>query len=172
MNFDENNKKLNIVSIIVILRLILSPIFFYLIIYDYTIPAILILLIVIFTDYLDGFLVKKLNLKPIFSFYLDPVSDFIFIFLSFSAFIIKGIYPVIVLFVLIFMFIQFVFTSGFENPVYDPVGKYYGIFIFFVIGITLFLEKNNYNIIFILIILVSLLSLASRIIFFNNKKIK
>jgi len=111
-------------------------------------------------------------LKPIFSFYLDPFSDFIFVFVSFSAFILKEIYPAIVLFLLLFMFIQFVFSSGLENPVYDPVGKYYGIFLFFVIGITLFLEKNSYNLAFIVIILISLFSLISRIIFFKYKKIK
>jgi len=172
MKFYKKTKKPDIVSLIVILRLVLSPIFFYLVINGYNIAAFIILLAVISTDYLDGLLVKTLNLKPIFSFYLDPFSDFIFVFVSFSAFILKEIYPAIVLFLLLFMFIQFVFSSGLENPVYDPVGKYYGIFLFFVIGITLFLEKNIYNLAFIVIILISLFSLISRIIFFKYKKIK
>lgn len=169
MKSDEKTKNLNIVSLLVISRLILSPIFFYLIINEYTAVAFFVLVVVIFTDYLDGHLVKRLNLTPIFSFYLDPVSDFIFILFSFSAFALKGIYPMIILFILIFMFVQFIVSSGIKNPVYDPVGKYYGIFLFFVIGITLFLEKDNYGSAIAMILLVSTASLLSRIIFFKKK---
>jgi CDP-diacylglycerol--glycerol-3-phosphate 3-phosphatidyltransferase/cardiolipin synthase len=35
------------------------------------------------------------------------------------------------------MFVQFVWTSGFEQPIYDPLGKYYGVFLFAAIAMTL-----------------------------------
>ncbi|KYC45004.1 MAG: hypothetical protein APG12_01512 [Candidatus Methanofastidiosum methylothiophilum] len=158
-----------IISLIVISRILILPIFFLLILYEYKIPALLLLLVVLSTDYLDGYLVKKLNLKPMFSFYLDPVSDFIFILISFYAFVIKGIYPLSVLFIILLMFIQFVLSSGFRNPIYDPVGKYYGIFLFLIIGITILLEKY-YDLIIVGIIIFSIISVSSRIVFFSNIK--
>jgi len=37
------------------------------------------------------------------------------------------------------MFGQFVLTSRRGRPIYDPVGKYYGVFLFCAVGVTLLL---------------------------------
>lgn len=37
------------------------------------------------------------------------------------------------------MFGQFVLTSRRARPIYDPVGKYYGVFLFCAVGVTLLL---------------------------------
>ncbi len=163
--------KLDIVSLIVILRILLSPIFFYLVIKDYTVLAIIIVFVVIFTDYIDGYLIRLIGSRPNFNPYLDPVSDFIFAFFGFSGFVLKGIYPSILLFLLVLMFAQFILTSGKKEPLYDLIGKYYGIFLFFTIGLTLLSDKSNSNLIFVAIVLVSLISLISRIVFLMCKKI-
>ena len=48
----------------------------------------------------------------------------------------KGLYPLWMILLIVAMFIQFVLTSRLERPVYDPVGKYYGLFLFCAIGAT------------------------------------
>jgi CDP-diacylglycerol--glycerol-3-phosphate 3-phosphatidyltransferase/cardiolipin synthase len=43
------------------------------------------------------------------------------------------------LLLIVAMFAQFVLTSRLARPIYDPVGKYYGVFLFCAVGVTLVL---------------------------------
>lgn len=167
----NTSKEFDIVSLIISLRILLAPVFFYLVLKDYKILSLIVLLVVIFTDYIDGYLVRLFELNPNFNLYLDPSSDFIFVFFGFFAFVIKGIYPYILIFLLGFMFSQFILTSG-KAPLYDPIGKYYGIFLFIVMGTTLIVDNGWSNLLFKVIALASLISLTSRIAYFKYKKIK
>lgn len=172
MVLNNRTRYSDLVSLIVLSRLILSPLLFYLINKGNILLGLLILLLAISTDFLDGYLVRKLNAKPINS-YLDPISDFILIFTCFLAFVINNTYPSMILLLIIFMFAQFLLSSEFKNPIYDPIGKYYGIFLYIMVGITI--STNNYiesRLILLVILLMTIVSLISRILFFKNKNNK
>jgi CDP-diacylglycerol--glycerol-3-phosphate 3-phosphatidyltransferase/cardiolipin synthase len=70
--------------------------------------------------------------------YLDPIADLVFVLVSFYAFSLRQFYPSWILFVFVFMFLFFIISSNNREPLYDPVGKYYGTFLLTTIGITLF----------------------------------
>jgi len=90
-----------------------------------------------FTDAIDGHLARRWRARPSVGPYADPIADFFLVLTAFSAFVVQGIYPLWVLLLISVMFLQFVWTSGCKRPVYDPVGKYYGLFLFAAVGITL-----------------------------------
>jgi len=67
------------------------------------------------------------------------------------------------------MFLQFILTSGLRRPVCDPVGKYYGVFLFAAIGVTLALP--DFAVCYTLLISILGLivaSVASRSVFLLN----
>lgn len=155
-------------SILSSLRIILAIALFYTYLNEMILPSIIIFIIALSTDYLDGFTARKLEAATNYGAYLDTVADFILITTIFLAFIITGIYPYWILILIIFMFIQFILTSGTKKPIYDPIGKYYGAFLFTSAAITLMLPlilPLNYftNILLVLILLFSFLSLLTRI---------
>ena len=90
-----------------------------------------------FTDAVDGYLARRLGVLPSLGPYADASADFVLVMAAFSGFVIKGMFPSWTLVLISLMFLQFVWTSGRKRPLYDPVGKYYGVFLFGVIGITL-----------------------------------
>jgi len=157
------NLKILIPSLISSLRIILAPLLFYYIINDLTFLAFTLFLIVVFSDYFDGYIARKLKLTSNKGAFMDIISDFVIIIVAFAAFIIKGIYPYWILLLIIVMFLQFIITSKTDKPVYDPIGKYYGSFLFICIGINLILQLNLINnILLILIVIFSSISLISR----------
>jgi CDP-diacylglycerol--glycerol-3-phosphate 3-phosphatidyltransferase/cardiolipin synthase len=154
-------------SILSSLRIILALALFYTYLNEMVITSIVIFITALYTDYLDGYLARKLDAATNYGAYLDTVADFILIVTVFLAFIITGIYPYWVLILIIFMFVQFILTSGTKKPIYDPIGKYYGAFLFASAGITLILPlvlPLSYfaSILLVLIVLFSFLSLLTR----------
>jgi CDP-diacylglycerol--glycerol-3-phosphate 3-phosphatidyltransferase/cardiolipin synthase len=89
------------------------------------------------TDALDGHLARRLGASQYLGPYFDATADFLLALAAFSAFVIKGVYPFWTLLLIGAMFLQFILTSGVRRPIYDPVGKYYGVFLFAAIGVTL-----------------------------------
>lgn len=154
------------------LRIVLSPILFFSIINDMRVWAICISVFALFTDLLDGYFARKFNLSSNFGAYLDTAADFILILTAFSAFIIAGLYPLWILVLISLMFLQFIITSS-NKPVYDPLGKYYGSFLFVSAGVTLLLPLNLIcSILLIIIVLFTLISMLTRFYFlFNNKNL-
>jgi len=126
------------------------------------------------TDVIDGYLARRLDVISSNGAYFDIVSDFIFVVAGFSAFIINGIYPFWILIIIFFMFLQFIVTSKFQVPIYDPVGKYYGAFLFLTIFIGLIINNPFINLILtILIVIFTIISITSRYFhIFKNKKLK
>jgi CDP-diacylglycerol--glycerol-3-phosphate 3-phosphatidyltransferase/cardiolipin synthase len=91
-------------------------------------------------------------------------ADFLCILAAFSAFVIGGLYPFWILLLIVAMFVQFLLTSKRGRPVYDPVGKYYGAFLFTAIGITLAFPNAAVCLgLFITLIGLTAMSLLSRI---------
>ena len=131
-----------IVFIIIAIRYVATILFLYAFTNNLTTLALCIFLVAVFTDALDGFLARKLDGASLFlGTYSDAVADFFLVLAVFSAFVSKGLYPFWVLLIIIGMFVQFVLTSRLARPVYDPIGKYYGVFLFGVAGVTQVLPR-------------------------------
>ena len=144
---------------VAILRILLSPVFFFAFIWDFTEIAIVLYFAAFVSDIADGFIARRQGItssSPTES-YLDPIADFVMVLVSFYAFSLKQMYSSLILPMFALMFLFFVFTSNREQPLYDPVGKYYGTFLMVMIGVTLILPlKPVINAILILIIVYSI----------------
>lgn len=153
-------------NFITLIRVILAPIFFFSVLnYPHTI-SIFIFILTIITDGLDGYFARRLNLTSKFGAYFDVTADFIWILSGFLAFVIIGLYPAWLLVIIVLMFLQFIITSKFKIPAYDPVGKYYGSFLFLTIFIGLISNLTIINnFITLLIIIFSITSITSRILY-------
>jgi phosphatidylglycerophosphate synthase len=129
-----------IVSIIIAIRFIAALLFLYTFANDLKAWALCIFLVAVFTDALDGHVARRLGgASPFLGPYSDAVADFFLVLAAFSAFVLKGLYPFWMLLLIVAMFAQFVLTSRLARPIYDPVGKYYGVFLFCAVGVILVL---------------------------------
>ena len=68
---------------------------------------------------------------------LDVTVDFVFITGVFLYFVLQGLYAAWILGLIVFMFAQFIVTSLLSKVLYDPLGKYYGGFLYGAIGLTI-----------------------------------
>ena len=126
------------VSIIIAIRFIAALLFLHTFANDIRAWAVCIFLVAVFTDALDGHVARRLGgATPFLGPYSDAVADLFLVLAAFSAYVIKGLYPFWVLLLIVAMFAQFVLTSRLARPIYDPVGKYYGVFLFCAVGVTL-----------------------------------
>ncbi|MDP3485252.1 MAG: CDP-alcohol phosphatidyltransferase family protein [Methanobacteriaceae archaeon] len=161
-------------SLVSIIRIILAPLFLIVFLENNLILSIVIYIIAVATDAIDGYLAIILDSVTPLGAYLDITADLILILTGFVAFTINGIYPYWILILIIIMFLQFIITSKFKFPVYDPIGKYYGAFLFLVIFITLIADilHNTYSnyILLILIVIFTAISLISRLFFIIKLK--
>jgi len=166
--FTEKQIKTFVPYGVALLRAFFAPFLFYTFINDLRIWTIILFFFACFTDYFDGYLVRKLDITSPSSLesYLDATADFIIIFTMFFAFMLKQIYLYWILIIIGVFFMQFVITSGLKSPVYDPIGKYTGLFFFVVIIITLlFPQSIVYNVLLICIIGFTSISVLSRSVY-------
>ncbi len=151
-------------------RIVLSILFFYLLLNGIKIWAIGIFILAIATDAFDGYFARKLGVSSDTGAYFDIIADFILVLSAFLTFIIIGIYPYWLLILIILVFLQFILTSRFNVLIYDPVGKYYGAFLFAIILITLVSPETFYNVLLVITIIFTIISLVSRYLFFVFRK--
>jgi CDP-diacylglycerol---glycerol-3-phosphate 3-phosphatidyltransferase len=165
------NSKIWIPSIFTASRLVMAFIFFYLFINNQVFLSTIIFAGAIATDTFDGYLARKLDATSRFGAFLDTIVDFILVLVSFLAFVLFDIYPFWILVVILLMFLQFIITSRLESPVYDPVGKYYGAFLFLVILLTLIFPNDElYLVLSGLVVIFSVTSIISRLYVFTRRK--
>lgn len=159
-------------TLITIFRIVLAPVLFYTLLNDLFIYSLGIYLVAIISDAADGYFARKYNCTSSIGAYLDIIADFILVLAGFSAFVLNGVYPFWVLIIIIFMFLQFLITSKFQILIYDPVGKYYGLFLFLIIFINIIVNFTLLNyILTILLVLFSIISISSRFLFlFKDNK--
>ncbi len=161
------NIKSYIPSIITFIRIILSPILFLTIVNNFSIYSIIIFLFAILTDVVDGYVSRRWNVSSSRGAYFDVTADFILVLAGFTALVIKNIYPSWILIIIIFMFLQFIITSRSRIPTYDPVGKYYGAFLFLALFIGLIINITIINtFLTIIIVIFTIISIISRFIYF------
>jgi len=176
MNSNNQFKKI-IPSLITIIRIFLAPLFLLTFLNNQIVLSIIIYILAVVTDAIDGYIARAMDYSTSTGAYLDIIADLILVLTGFIAFIIKGIYPIWILIVIGAMFLQFVITSRTKTPVYDPIGKYYGSFLFLVIFITLINSIFNNSflnvILLILIIIFTIISFISRLFFIiKSNKVK
>lgn len=102
--------------------------------YRYDLPLVAVLLaLAAITDLLDGWLARRLKACSAFGAYFDATADFALVAVAFSVLAVRGVYPAWALLLIGLMFAQFVLTSRQRQPVYDPVGKYFGAALYSVV---------------------------------------
>lgn len=172
----QSNKKIkikqNIPNLITIIRLLVLPCLLSSFNKKNTLAAFIFFLVSIGTDFLDGFIARKINQASKFGAYLDVITDFLFITTMYVTFIINDLYSPWILLIIVFVFIQFIVSNIIlKQTIYDPIGKYFGSILFAGIGITiLFSIQLIYDIITIIIVIFALVSLLSRIKYLLKRK--
>jgi len=160
-------------SLLSVLRLIILPFLVYAFIFDFTFAAYALFLLAIGTDFLDGYIARKMKVGTKFGAYFDATVDFIFIIGMFRIFVTAGLYPYWVLPLMLFAFVQFLITSFLYKKIYDPIGKYYGSLLYGAIGLTLlFSGQLFYYIITVSVVAVTAASLCSRLGYFFRSRIR
>lgn len=168
MNYSFRFKNL-IPSGFTAIRIVLIPFFLLAFFHGFKFWTISIFIFAVATDAIDGYLARKWDSSSTLGACFDVTADFILILAIFLAFTLEGVYPFWVLFIIVFMFLQFIVTSKTKILNYDPLGKYYGSFLFTVIFITLIFPNNFiYLILLSLIVIFTIISIISRLFSLYN----
>lgn len=122
-------------SAVTALRLGLIPPLVFLVFNEMMIYGAALFLFLLFTDFLDGYLARKLGVSSKFGTYFDVTADFVLVFSLLLVFGSDGFYASWILILVAAVFAGFVLTGRSSSKVYDPVGKYYGSMLFGVIGL-------------------------------------
>ncbi len=120
-------------SVPILVLLVRDGLFFY---------GAVMFLFLLLTDFLDGYLARRLRLVSKSGAYFDAGTDFILIFSMFIAFGAAGFYASWLLFVIAAAFAWFLLTSRLSGKMYDPVGKYYGSLLYGVIALRFVLSGS------------------------------
>ena len=157
---------------ITLLRLLALPHLIWSFNHELTIATYTLFLFAIGSDLADGYISRKIGANSKFGANLDIAVDFLFINGMYLTFILKGIYSAGILFLIIFMFVQFILTNfHFKKTIYDPIGKYYGSLLFGGIGLTLLVpEQIMYDIVNIGIVVSAVSVIISRLAYFLKTK--
>jgi CDP-diacylglycerol--glycerol-3-phosphate 3-phosphatidyltransferase/cardiolipin synthase len=153
-----------VVSVIIGIRFLAAPLFLVTFTNDLWTWALGILLVAVLSDAVDGLAGRRFGgASPLLGAYSDPVADFTLVLAAFTAFVLKDIYPGWLLLLIIAMFAQFVLTSRLTGPIYDPVGKYYGVFLFGAAGLTVVVRSAGVRqALLVLILAFTVASVSSR----------
>jgi phosphatidylglycerophosphate synthase len=136
-----------------------------------TLVSYALFLFAILTDFLDGYYAKKFHISSKLGAYFDATADFLFVSVMLSVFVFEGFYPLWVLVLVVFVFVQFILTNIVSRQaVYDLVGKYYGSLMYGAVGLTLLFQKQLIYIVSAGIVVSSVACLVSRAYFLFSRK--
>jgi cardiolipin synthase len=122
-------------SVITAVRLGFAPILAFLVCNGMLVYGAALFLFLLFTDFLDGYLARRLGFSSKFGTYFDVTADFTLVFSLLIAFGSEGFYADWVLILVAAVFAGFMLTSRSSGRAYDPVGKYYGSLLYGAIGL-------------------------------------
>jgi phosphatidylglycerophosphate synthase len=128
---------LTIPSFISSVRLAALPSFFYLNNQGNIVACLILLAFCAGSDFLDGYLARKLNTTSRFGAYYDATTDFILMAGIFAIFYAQGYYPLWLPLLIAVSFAQFLATGFFVKKTYDLVGRYLGSALYIGIVLTL-----------------------------------
>lgn len=121
-----NDKNINTIpNIITMSRIISSPLLSIAIAYDMKITALSGCIIFAFTDWLDGYLAKKLNQKTVLGAFLDPVADKILIGSLTIGLVVKGLLPISLAGIMIGRDITLIIASFILRAKEKPFGAHF-----------------------------------------------
>ncbi len=165
------NKHLAIPTFISSLRIAALPLFIYLYNIGNVTSCLILLAFCAATDFLDGYLARKLKVTSRFGAYYDSTTDFTLMMGVFAVFYVEGYYPVWLLLLVTVSFAQFLATSFYGKKLYDPVGRYLGSALYIGIALTL-VWPTEAIFIFVQFAFVGffLVSIVSRIISLTRKQ--
>ena len=119
------------------LRLLVLPLFICLYMSNNTWAFLGLLVFCATTDYLDGYLARRLAVSSELGAYYDAATDFTLMFGIYTLFVLLGLYSVWFVVLLTAAFAQFIVTSLFARKLYDPVGRYLGSTLYIGVALTL-----------------------------------
>ena len=175
LSFYDLSEILQIIpNVISFLRIIILPHLVYAFNHQITLVSYVLFIFAIGTDFVDGFIARKINSTSTLGAYFDVAFDFIFIFGMYFNFVITRIYSPLLLLMIVFVFSQFILSNIYlKQTIYDPIGKYYGSLLFGGIGLTLlFTHPLVYQTVTLGIIISTAAALISRLTYFLRKNIK
>lgn len=88
-----NGEVANIPNLLSLLRIALVPVFLWFLLDEFFLAAIVVLAVAGLTDFLDGYLARKLNQTTKLGKMLDPVADRLYIFATLLALSVTGYVP-------------------------------------------------------------------------------
>jgi phosphatidylglycerophosphate synthase len=147
------------------------PLFLYLFNQENMVSCLILLAFCASTDYLDGWVARKLKVSSQFGAYYDALTDFILMMGIFTVFYWSGFYSIWFLLLIAASFIQFLATSRYTKKLYDPVGKYLGSSLYIGVVLTLvFPVQASFSFVQYAYVGFFLISLVSRIISLTRKQ--
>lgn len=153
-------------------RLVALPFLVYTFHQKLVLASYVLFLFAISTDFLDGYLAKKQKTTSRIGSYFDVTADFLFVFGMFLVFVLQGFYEWWLLFLIGFVFAQFMLTSVYlKRTVYDPIGKYYGSLMFGGVGLTLLSQEQlMLSIVSVGVVVCTMATLLSRFVYFVSER--
>jgi phosphatidylglycerophosphate synthase len=158
-------------SAVTALRLGLVPLLVFLVSAGVLFYGAALFLFLLFTDFLDGYLARKLGVSSKFGTYFDVTADCTLVFSVLLAFGSEGFYAEWVLILVAAVFAGFILTGLSSRGIYDPVGKYYGSLMYGAIGLRfLFSGPLFYSVVTVGVVAFSVASILSRVTFLLKKQ--
>ncbi len=155
------------------LRLLVLPLFIYFYMSNDTWIFLGLLIFCAATDYLDGYLARRLAVSSKVGAYYDAATDFTLMFGIYTLFVVLGLYSLWFVFLLAVAFAQFILTSLFARKLYDLVGRYLGSTLYIGAALTLLVPaKATFLFVQYAFLFFFLVSFASRIFSFIRKPTK
>jgi phosphatidylglycerophosphate synthase len=165
------NQKILVPAAISSLRVAVLPLFYIFFVNSNIAACLGLLAFSAATDYLDGYLARKLGAATRFGAYFDASTDFVLMFGAYMIFAVRSIYPFWLPLLIAISFFLFLATSHISKKLYDPIGKYTGSALYIGVVLTLiFPTWATYIFVQYAFLGFFVVSLFSRIISLLNKK--
>jgi len=100
------------------LRVVALPLLIHSFSQEIKVATYALFLFAVCTDFLDGYLAKKLELTSRLGSYFDVTADFLFVSGMFLVFVLEGFYSPWILFLVVFVFVQFMLTSLYSRQTF------------------------------------------------------
>ena len=122
------------------------------------------------TDYLDGYVARKLDSTSRFGAFYDAGTDFFFIIGAYTIFFTQNFYPAWLLFLITISFLQFIITSHYAKKFFDPIGRYLGSALYIGIALTLLWPNQSVDFVQYAFVIFFLTSIASRVVSLTKRQ--
>ena len=154
----------SIINSLTFSRIVFGILFFYFALFDFNVAYLIIIFILsVLSDRLDGYLSRKYNLASDKGARLDVMCDFIFIIVSSLAVALIDLAPFWFLIVIILKLMEFLITSG-KSLKYDRLGHYVALMFYTFPIVAILINSKNITLIWSIIITIcAIISSLSRI---------